>query len=166
MNGIKAGELVFYPLHGVGLLQEEVKCLYEEKEIVYFKVHFEKNKLDILIPADSAYRYGIRPLTSPKMLERSVCNFFNIYKKLPVSSSYRKKTLDKKLRSGKILCVIEIIRDLVCAPKYGLKLGFQDKSMLEAARNLLVGELMYVLNLTIEEASDTVNKMIRKQQKL
>ncbi|OAB42494.1 CarD family transcriptional regulator [Paenibacillus glacialis] len=165
MNGIKAGEMVFYPLHGVGLLEEKVTRLYEDKEKDYFKVYFEELKMDIFIPEDSAEQQGIRPLTSQDMLEQSQIHFFEKFCELPLLAFERKKLLDLKLKTGDIFCVTEVIRDLVCAPQYELKLGFQDKLLLEAACKLLKNELMYVLDLSDEKASDILKEMMKKRLK-
>ncbi|MBT2765053.1 CarD family transcriptional regulator [Paenibacillus sp. ISL-20] len=157
---INKGDLVFYPLHGVGLLKDRVTRLYEDKEKVYFKVYFEEIKMDIYIPENSAEQQGIRPLTSPEVLEESKSRFFEKFSKLPLLASERKKLLEKKLKSGDIFNITEIIRDLVCAPQYELKLGSQDKSILEAACRLLKNELRYALNISDDKASESLKKSI------
>ncbi|NUU74335.1 CarD family transcriptional regulator [Paenibacillus xylanilyticus] len=165
MNGIKTGELVFYPLHGVGLLEEKVTLPYEDKQKDYFKVYFEELKMNIFIPEDSAEQQGVRPLSTPETLERSKTLFFERFRELPELASDRKKILTQKLRSGDILNVTEVIRDLVCAPKYDLRLSSQDKLLLEAACNLLKNELMHVLSISSEQAADSLKKTINLRLK-
>lgn len=163
--GFKTGEMVFYPLHGVGLLKEKVTNLYEDKPKDYFKVYFEELKMDILIPEDSAEQQGVRPLTSPEMLEKSQFHFFERSCELPALASDRKKLLDQKLKSGDIFNITEVIRDLVCAPQYDLKLGSKDKQLLEAACKLLKDELMYVLNMSSEQASESLKQNMKSRLK-
>ncbi|WP_336765938.1 CarD family transcriptional regulator [Paenibacillus sp. USHLN196] len=165
MNGVKTGEMVFYPFHGVGLLKEKVTRPCEDKQKNYLKVYFHELKMEIFIPVDSAEQKGIRALTSRETLEKSKKHFFKKYNKLPLLASERKKSLDRKLKSGEVLNIIEVIRDLVCASQYDLRLGFQDKQLLEVASNLLKDELMHVLNLSSEEVSEILKRTIKSRSK-
>lgn len=40
MNEIKVGELLYYPLHGVGRIEEEVTLLLENQQRDYYKLYF------------------------------------------------------------------------------------------------------------------------------
>ncbi|UNK19379.1 hypothetical protein MNQ98_04925 [Paenibacillus sp. N3/727] len=165
MNGIKTGELVFYPLYGVGLLEEKVTLPHEDEKKDYFKVYFEELKMNIFIPEDSAEHQGVRPLSSPETLERSKALFFGRFCELPELASDRKKILFQKLKSGDILNVSEVIRDLVCAPKYDLRLNSQDKQLLDTACNMLKIELMHVLSISSERAADSLKQTMKLRLK-
>ncbi|WP_161487889.1 hypothetical protein [Paenibacillus glacialis] len=47
MNEIKAGGLLFYPLHGVGVLEEELTLLIQEGQKEYYKLYFEELKMNV-----------------------------------------------------------------------------------------------------------------------
>ncbi|WP_340399425.1 CarD family transcriptional regulator [Paenibacillus sp. FSL H8-0079] len=160
MIDIKVGELLFYPLHGVGILEEEVTLWVENQQRHYYKLYFSELKMNILVPQESAEQLGVRPLSSLSILETSHIHFFNKFSKLPVLVSDRRKLLDSKLKSGEIFNLTEVIRDLVCASKYELKLTSHDKYSLKRACDLCINELMYVAKLPLEKAKSNVKKSI------
>lgn len=160
MIDIKVGELLYYPLHGVGRIEEEVTLLLENQQRNYYKLYFRELKMDVLVPQESAAQFGIRPLSTLAILEKSHFHFFTKFSKLPILVSERRQLLDAKLKSGEIFNLAEVIRDLVCAPKYELKLTSHDKNSLQRASHLLINELMYVAKLSSDEASNNLEKSI------
>ncbi|MBT2765047.1 CarD family transcriptional regulator [Paenibacillus sp. ISL-20] len=137
MNELKVGELLFYPMHGVGLLEEKVALSLEGQTKNYYKLYFNELALNVLVPLESAKQLGVRALSSLEEMEHSHIHFFSKFRKLPVLTSERKNLLDTKLRSGKLLNLTEVIRDLICASKYELKLTAHDKSSLQIASNMV-----------------------------
>ncbi|NUU74328.1 CarD family transcriptional regulator [Paenibacillus xylanilyticus] len=160
MIDIKVGGYLFYPLHGVGRIEEEVSLLLENQQRDYYKLYFRELKMDVLIPQESAEQLGIRPLSSLAILEKSHFHFFTKFSKLPILVSERRQLLNAKLKSGEIFNLAEVIRDLVCAPKYELKLTSHDKDSLQRACDLVINELMYVAKLPIDKAIDNLKKSI------
>lgn len=160
MKGIKTGDLVYYPLHGVGVLLEKATRLYENQEKAYFNFFFEEIKMNIFIPEDTLKEKGIRALASPEMLKHSQNHFFEKFSKLPNLPSKRRKLLLRKLEKGDILNVTEVIRDLVCSYQYNLKLGSKDKMLLAKACSLMKSELIHSLEISEEKASEILRENI------
>lgn len=157
MNEFKMGQLLFYPLHGVGLL--------EDKQDYYYKLKFKELQMHIFIPQASAESLGLRTLCSLEVLQKAHLHFFDKFSKLPHLTSERKKQFNNKLRSGEIFHATEVIRDLVCAPKYELKLTIQDKQVLQKACDMVISELMYVANIPRDHAYNNVQRSIELRLK-
>ncbi|OMF17795.1 hypothetical protein BK131_07545 [Paenibacillus amylolyticus] len=84
--------------------------------------------------------------------------------RLPLDPSKRRILLQMKLESRLLQDHFAIIRDTLCAKDYSLKLNNNDRSILHMAKEMLVTEIMYVLNIATKDASTYVKEDMEKRQ--
>ena len=115
--------------------------------------------LTLKVPADRAEEIGMRYPISKEDVE----DVFEVLAKKdvrePTNWSRRFKNHQEKLKSGDVYQVAEVVRNLALrdADK-GLSAG--EKSMFVKARQVLVSELAFALNISEDTALDRLNKTL------
>ena len=154
-----AGDKIVYPMHGAGIICgiEEKKILGEKKEYYIFKLPC--SEINLMIPVESEATVGIRPVA-----EREVIS--DVTELLGAESScmdsnwnrrYRENM--EKLKSGDIMRVAEVVRDLMRADRRkGLSSG--ESKLLTKARQILISEMMLAADMTWDEAKTVIENAV------
>lgn len=155
------GDKIVYPMFGTCIIDavEEKEILGEKK--LYYIINIAKTKMQISIPKDKAIKLGIRLIVKPEILE-NVLNSFNLGDTDPVIFENKRFCTEintKKMKTGDIYKGTEIIRDLTRKSKIS-KLGIQDATMLDNARQIFVSELMAVKCIKQEEAIHLLDEVL------
>ena len=155
----KVGDRVVYPHHGAAVIErKETKEVFGEKT-EYFVLKVAHGDLTLAVPADKAEEVGMRPPISAD----DVDDLFHLLSKKdvrePTNWSRRFKNHQEKLKSGDVYQVAEVVRNLALrdADK-GLSAG--EKSMFVKARQVLVSELAFALNISEDTALERLNKTL------
>ncbi len=159
------GDVIFYPMHGAGFIEaiEEKEILGENK--LYYVLKIPHMSVRIMIPKEKAASSGIRRVVDPDIMENALECFFqgttdpDIY----INNRYCISINRNKIKSGDIYQGTEIIRDLIRKSKK-IKLGTEDKNMLDNARQILVSELIQVKGIDAEEAEIILDKVIQGEE--
>ena len=153
----KIDDRVVYPHHGAAIIEAKEKMVVNGEEREYLVLKLAYGDLVLKVPADNTEMVGIRDIIN----EEEVRKVFDVLGqeevKMPTNWSRRFKTHVEKLRSGDIYQVAEVVRNLSLRDTdKGLSAG--EKRMLAKARQILVSELTFAMNLTEEEAEKTLDK--------
>nr|WP_264185590.1 CarD family transcriptional regulator [Roseicella aerolata] len=134
------GEPVVHPVHGVG----RVEGLHEEaigsERLVLICLSFEAARLRLKVPRDKAARVGLRPLSTPQVMEQVMA----VLRGRPRASRgawiRRGPEYEAKVTSGDPRLVAEVLRDLGAA-LMGPESSFSEQKIAKAALDQLAGEL-------------------------
>lgn len=135
------GELVSYPMHGVGMVEaiEEHNILGETNE--YYLLRFIMGRMTALVPIKSAENVGLRPL-----VDKATCTKVVDYLKSDAHSvesdnwNQRYRENLEKLKLGDIFVVADVVKCLMKRDQdRGLSAG--ERKMYLTARQVLVAEL-------------------------
>ena len=155
----KVNDKVVYPHHGAAVVEskEKLEMFGEEKEFLVLRM--THGELTLKVPADKAEEIGMR---YPISVEDVEDDFEVLAKKdvrEPTNWSRRFKNHQEKLKSGDVYQVAEVVRNLALreADK-GLSAG--EKSMFVKARQVLVSELAFALDITEEAALERLEKTL------
>jgi CarD family transcriptional regulator len=156
----KVGDRVVYPHHGAAVIEKTEKLSQPEKgKKEYFVLRMTHGDLTLKVPVDKAEEIGMRYPISVEDVE----DVFEVLAKKdvrePTNWSRRFKNHQEKLKSGDVYQVAEVVRNLALrdADK-GLSAG--EKSMFVKARQVLVSELAFALNITEDQALDRLAKTL------
>lgn len=146
-----------YPMHGAGIIEaiEEREVLGETRQ--YYVMHLPVGNMKVLVPLSSVESLGLR-----EVIPRSeIKNVLEVLKDEKVVSTLawnrRYRAHLEKIRSGNILAVAEVVRNLARRDKEkGLSTG--EKKMYENACQILVSELV----LAEESSEDDVRQWLSK----
>ncbi len=155
----KVGDRVVYPHHGAAVVEatQVMESFGEEKEFLVLRM--THGELTLKVPSDRAEEIGMRYPISVEDVE----DVFEVLAKKdvrePTNWSRRFKNHQEKLKSGDVYQVAEVVRNLALreADK-GLSAG--EKSMFVKARQVLVSELAFALNISEDTALDRLNKTL------
>jgi CarD family transcriptional regulator len=157
--GFKPRARVVSPHHGAAIIErsETKEAFGESRE--YLNLRLAHGDLTLSVPADKAEEVGMRLPISTEDVE----DLFELLGKKdvrePANWSRRFKNHQEKLKSGDVYQVAEVVRNLALrdADK-GLSAG--EKSMFVKARQVLVSELAFALNISEDTALDRLNKTL------
>lgn len=144
------GDKVVYPMHGAGIIES-----IEEKEILgarkkYYIMRMPVGEMKVMIPMDSIVKVGLREIIDQETVEKVYLVLKGHIGEMSANWNRRYRDHMDKIKSGNILDVAEVVRNLMLRDREkGLSTG--ERKMLESARQILVSELVLVQDITQEE---------------
>jgi len=154
------GDKVVYPHHGAAVIERrETRTAFgEEKE--YFFLRLSYGDMTAMVPVDNTDEVGLREVIDAD----EVTEVFDLLAKkdarMPTNWSRRFKNHAEKLKSGDVYEVAEVVRNLSQRDaEKGLSAG--EKRMLAKARQILVSELIFALDVPAEEAEAKLDEALR-----
>ena len=152
----KPGDRVVYPHHGAAVIEKKEKRKAFGEETEYLVLRMAHGEMTLAVPVDKADEVGMRwPIS-----EEDVEDLFEVLAKRdvrePANWSRRFKNHQEKLKSGDVYQVAEVVRNLALRDQAkGLSAG--EKSLYNKARNVLVSELAFALDVDEEAAMAKVD---------
>ncbi|MHB1653570.1 MAG: CarD family transcriptional regulator [Desulfitobacteriaceae bacterium] len=155
----QVGDKVVYPMHGAGIIEaiEEREVLGQTRQ--YYVMHLPVGNMKVLVPLNNVDSLGLREVISLSEVQ-SVLNVLkdeNIVSTLAWNRRYRANL--EKIRSGNILDVAEVVRNLSKRDREkGLSTG--EKKMYENACQILISELVLAEDTGEAEVRQWLNKVL------
>jgi CarD family transcriptional regulator len=153
------GDKVVYPHHGAAVTErrESKEAFGEERE--YFVLRLSYGELTLMVPVDNTDEVGLREVITTDEVEE----VFDVLRKkdarMPTNWSRRFKNHVEKLKSGDVYQVAEVVRNLSLREQdKGLSAG--EKRMLAKARQILVSELTFAIDVSEEEAEAKLDEVL------
>jgi CarD family transcriptional regulator len=151
----KVGDYAIYPSHGVGKIVGIEKNMIMGQEFSCYLMDFEREKLTIKIPANSAKKIGLRhPISKTEMDEVFVILRSGV-KKLKGMWSRRAQEYETKINSGDIILLAEVIRDLT-RDIDDAERSYSERIIYETAIYRLASEYAAIYKIDFEEAKEKV----------
>lgn len=150
------GDKVVYPHHGAAVIEaRETRTAFgEEKE--YFVLRMSYGDLTAMVPVDNTDEVGLREVIDADEVEEVFALLGKKDARMPTNWSRRFKNHAEKLKSGDVYEVAEVVRNLSLRDgDKGLSAG--EKRMLQKAREILVSELIFALDVSPEEAEKALD---------
>ena len=153
------GDRVVYPHHGAAVVEKkEMKEAFGEKT-EYLVLKMAHGDMTLSVPSEKAEEVGMRWPISTEDVE----DLFEVLAKRdvrePANWSRRFKNHQEKLKSGDVYQVAEVVRNLALREQAkGLSAG--EKSLYTKARNVLVSELAFALDVEEDDAMARVDKAL------
>jgi CarD family transcriptional regulator len=152
----EVGDKVVYPHHGAGtVLAKEFHEIRGERH-EYLTIEILQPPMTVMVPCDNAETAGLRPVIN----ERAVGEVLSVLaaegSEMPAQWNQRFKRNQEKLRSGDILELAEVVRNLE-RRQQDARLSPGEMQMLERARRVLVSELMFARNIDEEAANQLID---------
>jgi CarD family transcriptional regulator len=157
----KVGETVVYPHHGAALIEAIESRVIKGEERKYLVLKVTQGDLTVRVPADNVDLVGVRDVVNQEGLDRVFEVLRAPHTEEPTNWSRRYKANLEKLASGDVIKVAEVVRDLWRRERdRGLSAG--EKRMLAKARQILVSELTFALNVNEDSAEERLDKALGK----
>lgn len=155
----QAGEAVVYPAHGVGRI-----TAIEEQEVAgftlkVFVVFFEHNRMTVRIPVAKAANSGLRKIAEPALVEKALKVLTGRAQAKRGMWSRRAQEYEAKIKSGDLLALAEVARDLYRAPDQA-EPSYSERTLYEAVIEALVREVAVAQGSTLTEAQKLVEQTL------
>ena len=154
-----AGDKVLYPMHGAGVIRQIERCeiLGEVKD--YYLLHVPCGDMEVMIPVEACDDIGVRPVVTQKEVEQAISVLRADSTEAGGNWSKRYRANMEKLKTGDILLVAEVVRNLTRHDRVsGLSAG--EKKMLSNARKILQGEIMLAMDVDEDRALEMIEEAI------
>ena len=155
----RTGDKVLYPMHGAGVIRQIERCeiLGEVKD--YYLLHVPCGDMEVMIPIEACDDIGVRPVVTQEEIDEAISVLGLDSTEMSGNWSKRYRANTEKLKTGDILLVAEVVRNLTRHERVsGLSAG--EKKMLSNARKILQSEIMLVCDLDEDAALEMTDKAI------
>lgn len=155
----RVGDKVVYPMHGAGVIEA-----IEDREVLgarhtYYVMRLPLGELRVMIPTHVAKEAGLRQVVDDNALQAVFSTLRDGRGREQPAWNRRYRTHLEKMRSGDILEVAEVVRNLSEREREkGLSGG--ERKMLENARQILLSEIILAKNLNTEEATELLEEVL------
>lgn len=153
------GDKVVYPMHGAGIIEEiEAKKILDEVRNYYImKIPFGDMK--VMIPVDNSEKIGVRDIVSEDVISEVMKKLGDEVSEMSDNWNKRYRENMEKLKSGDVLQVTEVVRNLMHSErKKGLSTG--ERKMLLNAKQILISEIVLVRNLDIDTVEAQITRAV------
>ena len=149
------GDKVVYPVHGVGVIDSiEDKTVLGEKRS-YYVIKLAISDMTVMIPTNKSEDLGLRLVVSDRYANRALKIIGSETTEMEEDWKARYQQNFEKIKSGSILNVAEVVRNLFHRNKVK-ELSIMEKKLYENAYRLLVDEISYVKGLEREKVQNLV----------
>src|SRR5207302_8058905 len=125
----------------------------------YFVLRITYGDLKVSIPVDKAEEIGLREVINREEVDEVFAVLRKKEARMPTNWSRRFKNHVEKLKSGDVYQVAEVVRNLSLRDsEKGHSAG--EKRMLTRARQILVSELTFAINVNEEEAEKKLDEAL------
>lgn len=154
-----AGDKILYPMHGAGVIQkiEERDILGETKR--YYILKFPFGDMSVMIPVDKGQDIGIRPIITQSEIEAVFIVLHGESSEMSGNWNRRQRENMEKLRTGDIMLVAEVVRNLLRLDRIK-KLSTGEKKMLTNAKQILMSELVLAGDIDPQKVDNLVEEAV------
>ena len=134
------GESIVYPMHGAGTIESIEAREISGETCDYYVLLIPQNGIRIMIPCNRATQVGVRSVI--KKSEVDGVNETLRGESTEMAKIWNRRYRDnlEKLKTGRITCVAEVVRDLMRVDNEK-RLSTGEKKMLSNAKQILISEL-------------------------
>ena len=145
------GSKIVHPMHGAGTIQkiEEKKILGEVKQ--YYILQLPCDDMSVMIPVESEQSVGIREIVDESVARQAIEVLKQESTSMDRNWNRRYRENMEKLKTGDILMVAEVVRNLMRVSRHK-SLSAGEAKMLAGARQILISEIILSCRVSGEEA--------------
>ncbi len=137
----KIGDMAVYPTQGVGVIEDIESREFAGHSQKFYVLRIVDSDMTIMVPVGNANNVGMRRLIDEKRINRVFDALAETTDSGKIASwSRRQREYNDKIKSGDLLEVAEVLRDLYQIGS-AKELSYGEKKVMEQARKLLVTEV-------------------------
>lgn len=150
------GDKIVYPMHGAGIITgvEEKKILGETRE--YYILSMPCGDMKIMVPVDNCNDVGIRHIHESDIINEVLQILEDDSSEMSSNWNRRCRENMEKLKSGDILEVAEVVRNLMRQDR-DKRLSTGEKKLLTNARQILISEIILISGKEKDRVTELVN---------
>lgn len=156
------GQIVIHPQHGPATVTKVTSRVVQGQRRRYLFLHVHADDMSVALPADSAEEIGLRPVMDAARVREVLDTLAAEGEPFDKVWSRRFKYNTERLRSGDLLRIAGLIRD-VTRRDDEVRVSYGEATMLGEATDLLTAELAIALGVSRERTVEVVQTAVREQ---
>ncbi len=157
----EVGDKVVHPAHGAGVIAG-----IEEKALIdrfthYYVIQLAATEMKLMIPIRTAEAIGLRPVARPAQVEAIYKTLQAMPRDLINDFKKRQAILTQQLKSGDIIEVAEVVRDLFWRNAES-PLSPTESRQLEGAKQQLASELSLAEDIDVEACLARIDALLQR----
>ena len=154
----KVGDVVVYPTHGVGTITGEEVSTVAGHELQLYIISFNSEKMLLRVPKAKAKGAGLRHLSSENQFDMAL-EILSSKGKLPKGMwSKRAQEYEKKINSGDVLAIAEVLRELYRSDTEDR--SYSERVIYDCAIERLANEYSIAKQVTKESAKEEISTIL------
>ena len=162
---VNAGDMVVYPVHGIGRITATEQQEVAGFRLELFVVFFEKDRLTLRVPTAKAASVGMRRLADPPLVQSALGVLSSRARVRRTMWSRRATEYQAKINSGDLIAAAEVVRYLYRSP-HQPEGSYRERELCEAALDMLWREIALVNNISETEARRLIQQNSTKPSRL
>ncbi len=159
----KVNDEIVYPAHGVGVIEAIESQEIVGTKIEVFVIQFLHEKLRLRVPTEKAKAVGMRELSDPAFVEKTIIVLQGRARVKRTMWSRRAQEYEAKINSGDLNAVAEVVRDLYRAPEQPEQ-SYSERQLFEAALDRMAREVAAVKKIDLATALSELGASLQKKQ--
>ncbi|MFH0974818.1 MAG: CarD family transcriptional regulator [Spirochaetota bacterium] len=152
----KVGDKIVYPMHGIGVIEAIEKKTVLNKKDDYYIITIVNSGMKVMIPVKNADSIGIRGIIQKKEISKVLSVLKKTNQITEEDWKIRYQNNIDKVKSGSILKVAEVLRDLYQRGKEK-DLSIMERKLYENAYQFIIYEIAYAKDVEIEDSGNLVS---------
>ncbi|MBR2179299.1 MAG: CarD family transcriptional regulator [Selenomonadaceae bacterium] len=160
---MKIGDIVFYPMHGAGVIDgiENTEVAGIEKS--YYILKLPIGNLKLMLPIDRIDQLGLRGVIDKSKLEEVETVLRSRPEHAHGSWNKRFQAILDRMKSGDVLDVAAVARNLSMQYR-SRKISSGEKRLMDLSRQILISELVYACEKSPEEVTGWIDNIMCKDK--
>ncbi len=155
----KVGDKVVYPMHGAGIIEGIEEKIILGKSQQYYILKLPTKNMKVMLPTDNIEKLGLRDVVAESTVPAVLNKLSGEQSEMSSNWNRRYRNNMEKVKSGDILDVAEVVRDLeIMDRERGLSTG--ERKMLVNTKQILVSELALVQDKDKSEIESLIEATI------
>ncbi|MEA3465658.1 MAG: CarD family transcriptional regulator [Thermodesulfobacteriota bacterium] len=157
------GDKAVYPAQGVGIIEAIETKEYGGEDHEFYVLRICDSDMLIMVPVKNVAHVGLRCLISKEQIHEVYAVLQDTDVPIGNISSWsrRQRDYNEKIKSGDLLCVAAVLRELYLISA-GKELSYGEKKVLELARRLVVKEMAFAEDVDEEQIGQRVDKVFAR----
>jgi len=156
----EVGAKVIHPNFGAGKIVAIDQKQFTQNVREYYIVHIPQRRMQVMVPTETAEEVGLRLVSRPAVFDSMWIALRSPPEALPHEFKQRKAELEERLKTGDIVKIAQVIRDLV-GLQQERKLCRTDRDHLGRAETLVADELALAKGMEREKALSFVRSRVQ-----
>ncbi len=158
---MKIGDIVFYPMHGAGVIDGVENTEVAGVEKSYYILKLPMGNLKLMLPTDRIEELGLRDVVDKSKVDEVERVLRSRAEHTQGSWNKRFQAILDRMKSGNILDVAAVARNLSMQYR-NRKISSGERRLMDLSRQILISELVYACEKSPEEVTDWVDDIICK----
>lgn len=153
------GDKVVHPAHGAGVVADIVRREFLVDYHRYYLIELAAMDMKLMVPVRNAANIGLRKIMDDNAVKSAFGILESTPEVLPDHFNKRRTMIEDSLRSGRVLTVAEVIRNLHWR-NLARKLSSTETDLLAKAKAMLAGEVALVWNMDVSKVLEHMDQIL------